>query len=167
MRWGKSGKSHAETIMQFAKEIGAETALDYGSGQGTLKDAISLPVQEYDPGIPGKDVLPKPADLIVCTDVLEHIEPDKVDNVLRHLRSLSRKGLFAVIALTPAKQILSDGRNAHLSLYSAPWWTDRVSRAGFVVTKKNFRKGFWIWAVPTNKIKAKVHYLLHHARDRR
>lgn len=151
MRWGGAGKSHADTVTAFANELQAWTILDYGCGRGTLKDSIQWPVEEYDPGIPGKRALPKPADLVVCTDVLEHVEGDKIDNVLRHLRSLTRKGIFLVIALTPARQILVDGRNAHISLHPAAWWIKRLTMAGFKIDHTTRRKGLWIWAKPGSR----------------
>lgn len=164
MRWGGAGKSHAETVLEFAQQLQAFDVLDYGCGRGTLREAIPLPVKEYDPGIPGKDKLPEPADLVVCTDVMEHVEPDKIDNVLKHLRTLTRKGIFLVIALTPAKLTLSDGRNAHISLHPANWWVEKLSKAGFIITRKQLRKGLWVWATPSNKVKAKIHFMMHHAR---
>jgi Methyltransferase domain len=152
MKWGGAGKSHAETVKAFAYQLQAVTVLDYGCGRGTLKEAVPFQVQEYDPGIPGKDALPEPADLVVCTDVLEHIEPDKLDNVLRHLRSLTKKGIFLVIALTPARQILSDGRNAHISLHPSKWWLRKLQDAGFEIRDLTLKKGMWIWAIPRRNV---------------
>ena len=82
---------------------------------------------EYDPAIVGKDQEPEPADLVVCTDVLEHIEPDYLDEVLLHLRTKVKKRLFFAISLRPAGKTLADGRNAHLIVESAEWWLDRLS----------------------------------------
>jgi hypothetical protein len=57
---------------------------------------------------------PEPHDLVVCSDVLEHIEPDCLGDVLRHLYDLTKKALFVDVACRPAKKVLADGRNAHL-----------------------------------------------------
>ena len=43
---------------------------------------LTFEIKEYDPAIPGKDSLPEPADIVVCSDVLEHIEPNYLLNVL-------------------------------------------------------------------------------------
>jgi len=111
-----------------AKEMDhCEDILDYGCGQGRLKAAIGDCVREYDPAIPGKDSEPSPADLVVCTDVLEHIEPDCIDNVLLHIRSKTKKRLFFNIALRSSEKTMADGRNAHLIVESASWWLDRLS----------------------------------------
>lgn len=107
-----------------------ETLLDYGCGQGHLSRACAdwgLPIFEYDPAIPGKDELPAPADIVVCADVLEHIEPECIDAVLTHLQALTRKILIAVIATRPAVKTLADGRNAHVLLMTPMQWFDKLS----------------------------------------
>lgn len=108
---------------------GYTDVLDYGCGKGRLAVALSdlgIRVQEYDPAIEGKDAMPEPADFVVCTDVLEHIEPVNLNAVLRHLRGLTRRRLFVTIACAPAAKTLADGRNAHLIVKPGPWWRDKM-----------------------------------------
>ncbi|WP_088347767.1 MULTISPECIES: 6-hydroxymethylpterin diphosphokinase MptE-like protein [Rhodomicrobium] len=118
---------------RFAKQLvqggGYLTVLDYGAGKGNLKIALSdLPVsvQEYDPAIEGKDGEPEPAELVVCTDVLEHIEPENLNAVLRHLRELTQKRLFVTISTRLAGKTLADGRNAHLLVKPPVWWRAKL-----------------------------------------
>lgn len=125
--YGRSSGKWAETVAGLALSIGARDVLDYGCGQGALKEGLlqyapRLAVREYDPAIPSKSGEPAMADLVVCTDVLEHIEPDCIDAVLDHLKALTRKRLFTVISLVPAQKILADGRNAHILLKPREWW---------------------------------------------
>lgn len=127
-RFGIKGHIYAPDVMHIAMQSGSKTILDYGCGQGHLKKSITLPVREYDPAIPGKDSPPLPADLVVCCDVLEHIEPDCLEDVLNHLRCLTNKLCYAVVHLTPAIKVLPDGRNAHLILEDVPWWKERLSK---------------------------------------
>jgi hypothetical protein len=87
-----------------------------------------LKIREYDPAIPGKDGEPEAAEFVVCTDVLEHIELDCLDEVLDHIRWLAGKYAFLNIATRPAVKVLPDGRNAHLIIESADWWKTRVER---------------------------------------
>ena len=109
--------------------------LDYGSSDGKLAFQIErrnlLPyttIFEYDPGVRGREYDNIPCHFVVCFDVLEHIEPDYLEAVLEDLKRCTRhRGLFQ-ISLQPAKQILPDGRNAHLIVESAEWWTDQVSK---------------------------------------
>lgn len=164
--WGASGYSHAQAVDAFAKEIGATTILDYGCGRGTLKKALTTDwefkdgtavaslgwrpeaVTEYDPGFPEKATLPGPADLVTSTDVLEHIEPKFLDNVLHAMRGVARKGLFLNISTKLAKEILPDGRNAHLIVEGANFWLPRLSAAGIPVTRHDvWRKGIFVWSI--------------------
>jgi hypothetical protein len=133
---GKGDKwSMAVASIAFTRDV--TTILDYGCGQGSLRASLSTTrklytFNEYDPAISGKDALPEPADLVVCTDVLEHIEPEKLSTALAHLYDLTKMVLFVVIATRPSNKTLSDGRNAHLILEDDAWWLARLTEAGFV-----------------------------------
>jgi 2-polyprenyl-3-methyl-5-hydroxy-6-metoxy-1,4-benzoquinol methylase len=130
--YGTKGRKWALFIDQVADHFGLPEILDYGAGQGSLAQELRRLgwefVAEYDPAIEGKDKAPAPADLVVCTDVLEHVEPDKVDAVVDHLASLARRALFVVISLVPTAKTLSDGRQAHISLHPVDWWVERLER---------------------------------------
>jgi len=126
-RYGISSGRWADPARQLAAREECVAILDYGCGQGQLKAALGNSVREYDPAIAGKAAEPEPADLVVCTDVLEHIEPDCLDAVLLHLRSKVKKSLLFAISLRPAGKTLADGRNAHLIVESADWWLDRLA----------------------------------------
>jgi cyclopropane fatty-acyl-phospholipid synthase-like methyltransferase len=122
------GGKHADTVLKLAAAIGTTSILDYGCGKGYLAKAIPFPIWEYDPAVPGKEECPRPADLVVSTDVLEHIEPDRLAYVLDDLRRVTRKVAYLVIHTGPAQKTLADGRNAHLIQQGAKWWTKRLSK---------------------------------------
>jgi len=125
--WGTSGREFSRTVLRLIQDYKPATVLDYGCGKQTL--ARSLPAYRicgYDPGIPGMDASPTPMDLVVCTDVLEHIEPDCIDDVLDDLQRVTKKVLFATICVVPAYHKLPDGRNAHLIVKPLKWWLTRV-----------------------------------------
>lgn len=151
--WGASGWSHAGEIVAFARNIGAQTILDYGCGRGTLKKTLDaanvdeFDVREYDPGIIGKDDAPEQVDLVVCTDVLEHFEPEHINDGLWHLHWLALKGLFLVISMSLAKEFLADGRNAHLIVKPAEWWLPKLKDHGITPTRWERRKGLFVWSV--------------------
>jgi len=137
--YGGKGKKWAETVIALARRFEAGSMLDYGCGGGTLVERLrmmphaGLRLAEYDPAIRGKDSPPSFADLVIITDVLEHIEPERLKGVLAHLRALARKAVFFVVALDEANKVLADGRNAHLILESPAWWEARIVEAGFTL----------------------------------
>lgn len=142
--YGTSGHQWANVVRDIAALIKVNEVLDYGCGKSTLKEALrnEFTVYEYDPAIEGKDDLPEPCDLVVCGDVLEHIEPECINDVLKDLkRVISRTGFF-VISTRPAKKILSDGRNAHLLQKDLVWWVTKLSKhwnIQYVSNKRNER----------------------------
>ena len=137
--YGGRGDKWAGVVVQIAQEYRATSILDYGCGQGSLMRTLrTLPLAgwalaEYDPAIPGKDTLPDAADLVVCTDVLEHIEKKRLGAVLAHLRALAQRVLWVVVSTKASNKILPDGRNAHLIIKPAPWWKTRFRDAGFTL----------------------------------
>lgn len=135
--YGGKGSRWVSTVLSVAAQYDCGSILDYGCGRGSLGDAILLATgtrcREYDPAVSGKDHQPGFADLVVSTDVLEHIEPDRLPLVLEHLRSLARKAVFVVICTRPSNKTLADGRNAHLIVEGDDWWRTQCEAAGFTV----------------------------------
>lgn len=133
--FGTSGGRLAVAVDVLMMRLDYRTILDYGCGQGCLKTtlengrAFALPyeVREYDPAIAGKDHMPEPADLVVCSDVLEHIEPECLDNVLDHIAILAQHHALLWIATCPAQKHLPDGRNAHLIIRPVWWWLPKLA----------------------------------------
>lgn len=104
------------------------TILDYGCGKGALKEQLgsSFRVAEYDPAIPGKDAPPAPADLVICTDVLEHVEAECLDSVLAHLFELARHSLLLDVSCAPGKRTVPDGRLCHIHVQTRLWWLGKL-----------------------------------------
>lgn len=125
--YGRKGDKWAPRVEALIDRFQPNSVLDYGCGQGALGRGLSRPIFEYDPAIPGKDNDPQPAELVVCTDVLEHIEPACLEMVLDHLQALATRCLFAVVSTRPAQKLLPDGRNAHLIVQSWPYWEEKLS----------------------------------------
>ncbi len=121
-------------VVQFSQVIGANSILDYGSGKGALGKALShLLIVNYDPSIPDYSDEPDPADLVVSLDVLEHIEPDCIDNVLDDIQRCAKKGVFLTINMKPAGKVLADGRNAHILQRPIDWWLPRLMQRWQIV----------------------------------
>jgi hypothetical protein len=137
--YGSEGHLWAYLIAGIARIERCGSILDYGCGKGTLAKALAgveVEVVEYDPAVPGKDKSPSEAcDLVVCLDVMEHIEPDCLDDVIADLARLARKSLFVVIATKPSKRRLADGRDTHLILRDDPWWLSQFTARGFAIRR--------------------------------
>lgn len=122
-RWVKVVRDLVESL----KKDSVPSVLDYGCGKGFLAEELDFPIWEYDPAIPGKERLPKPADIVVCTDVLEHIEPATLDSVLDDLRRVTRKVGFFSICTAPAFRNFTDGTNVHLIVMPKTWWQMKLA----------------------------------------
>ena len=137
--YGGKGDKWAAGVAALVARFDATSVLDYGCGEGSLKKALApmvgsrVRIDEYDPAIEGKDHAPSFADLVVCTDVLEHVEPEYLSATLAHLKVLARKAVFVVVATRPSNKTMLDGRNAHLIIRPAEWWQGQAEAAGFTV----------------------------------
>ena len=134
--YGTSGKAWAPQVRPLA-DWGRKAILDFGCGKATLAARLgpAYRVTNHDPCIDGLDAMPEPHPVVVCGDVLEHVEPECLDAVLAELGRVTQEvGLF-VVHLTAAKKSLPDGRNAHLIQQPADWWAARIASAGFAIEK--------------------------------
>lgn len=157
LAYGVGGGRHAETVKKLYKILHKTnefvSVLDYGAGKGYLGKALPFPIFEYDPAIPGKQDSPRPADLVVCTDVLEHIEPDRLAFVLNDLRRCVQQLGFFVVHTGPAGKTLPDGRNTHLIQKDLRWWRKHLEKF-FTVAKIN-KQGMELYVVVAPKAKPK------------
>ena len=130
--YGERGYKHLEDILHVVRREGCKTALDYGCGKASLarraKRVCEVAFANYDPAIEEYAGAPSPADLVVCTDVLEHVEPLCLNDVMAHLQELTQVAAYLQIATRPALRVLSDGRNAHLLIRDAYFWLDTLRR---------------------------------------
>ena len=76
--------------------------------------------QPFDPAFPEYGPA-LPADLVCWIDVLEHIEPEFLDDVINDLSELTKHLCFLTVHVGEARKVLSDGRNAHLTQESSGW----------------------------------------------
>lgn len=131
------GTASIQFAPQVAKIINAHDIrdlLDYGAGKMNLMKTISdkrlvehaFKYTPYEPANPKYSETPKPAQMVACIDVLEHVEPDLIDNVLDDLQRVTMQIGFFTIHCGPAAKTLSDGRNAHLIQEPPEWWIPRM-----------------------------------------
>lgn len=138
-------KSQISGLIDFFKPAGV---LDYGCGKGRAADFITKPLALYDPCIAGRDSPPKPSAMVICTDVLEHIEPDCLVSVLDHLKDLTLRLGFFAIHTGPALKILNDGRNAHLIQEDFRWWLPKLWERFDILSYNQSGAGFYVIVVP-------------------
>lgn len=137
--YGVSGDKYAKLVL----ETGHSDVLDYGCGKKLLEKALGFKISNYDPAISGLENNKNPHDFVYCGDVLEHIEPEFLDNVLSDIsRCMKKEGIF-VISTIPAKKKLPDGRNAHLIIKDNVWWKFKLSTY-FNVNKEQVNKSEYI-----------------------
>jgi hypothetical protein len=127
LAYGVGGGKHAETVRKLVEQCGVKSVLDYGCGKGYLAKALPFPIWEYDPAIPGKAETPRPAELVVCTDVLEHIEPEYLRPLLFDLKRVVQKIGYFTIHTGAAAKTLPDGRNTHLIQRDRDWWKAKLT----------------------------------------
>lgn len=133
--YGSGGSKYAETVIQM-KTPEITSILDYGCGKSQLAKSLPFPIWQYDPAIPEHSEPPRPADLVICTDVLEHIEKETLDAVLDDLRRVTVKVGYFVIHIGPAKKVYADGRNAHLIQETPEWWVKKLQSRFEVATSQ-------------------------------
>ena len=167
-RWGTSSRTLLDDLPGFATAVQkAGSVLDYGCGAGLLVQAInahnargrwSTRALGYDPKDSSRWPMPLPVwrgkfGLVTCTDVMEHVERDSVDSVLKDIASWVKpdgKILFLVatgpaIAVLPATDELPE-RNAHITVEPMEWWLERFGEAWIEVTDSTKTpNGFIAW----------------------
>ena len=124
--YGTAAKNYFDHLWPFLESQSTTSILDYGCGKSELQKFLPFEIQQYDPAIPRFSRPPKPAKVVVCSDVMEHVEEDRVDTVLDHIQSLARQSVYFGISVVPASNQLPDGRNRHITLRSRVWWLERL-----------------------------------------
>lgn len=126
-----NGTKKLKAVRPFLEKYKPQSVIDFGCSHGGLITAIqenfSMEVAGYDPGVPKYEMLPTTSfDCLVSTDVLEHIEPEMLDDTLKTINKMFAKSAFLLIASYPAKKHLPDGRNAHLIIERFDWWKTKL-----------------------------------------
>lgn len=148
--YGVASVQYAPIVVQVLDQVHPEELLDYGAGKGrlgeTLKTLMPNPpqIRHYDPARPEWAARPQPAPFVTCIDVLEHIEPELLDNVLDDLQRVTAgHGVFTVHT-GPAVKVLADGRNAHLIQQPPAWWLPKFMSRFDLAVFQSMPQGFWI-----------------------
>jgi|TARA_R110000744_G_scaffold57087_4_gene120168 hypothetical protein len=124
--FGITSAIYSDSILDMCNAINEEDVLDYGCGKAELARLLPFKIQSYDPCIEKYSNRPRPANVLVCIDVLEHIEPECLDDVLEDIRSFTKKSIFLTVATAEALKKLPDGRNAHLIVQDYTKWLPKL-----------------------------------------
>jgi hypothetical protein len=117
-------KKFIPAINQIIKDKGIESILDYGCGKAKHHPK-EWNATKYDPAI--AEYQNKPTDkfdLVISTDVLEHIPIDNLKDVIDEIFTYSKKWVFVSVCCRKANAILPNGYNAHATIESAKWWRE-------------------------------------------
>lgn len=127
--WGSTAHTKADYLDTLIE--GPEVSiLDFGSGTGSLSQALPIhDITEYDPVGENSELPVGSFDFVVSIDVMEHIEPEYLDQVCLYQETVANKGIIHYINTRPAVKKLADGSNAHLIQEPVEWWTDYLDNA--------------------------------------
>ena len=134
-KWGSTGGGYAgDSIVQLLTDRPEiKTILDYGCGEGSLKthvESAGITDREwtlYDPGMKGLDKRPSGKfDLVITTDVLEHVEPEMQEKVILELMEYTDKVMFNEIACYATNRYFPNGpykgMDLHINLRAPDMW---------------------------------------------
>jgi hypothetical protein len=111
----QSNRVLCEWINDWVIENNIRSLLNYGAGKSTFashaRSLCGIPkTNNWEPGISGRDnpkVL-RPHQMVTCFDVVEHIEPEKIEDTIKFLSHLTTKICFVSIHTHEARKWLYD-----------------------------------------------------------
>jgi len=126
---GRSLIQHIPTIKKLMEQHNCSTILDYGCGKATCWPPEWKPViQGYDPAYQPFSARPNPADMVICTDVMEHIPESAVSEVLDDIFKLAQTWAYLNICTRDSDKKLPNGKSVHLTVRPPVWWDERLSK---------------------------------------
>lgn len=119
-----------ERIQAFvdARKDSIRSILDYGCGQSLLFNRLKGDFEfvRYDPALLWVSEKPyRFFDLVLCTDVMEHVPEEEVDAVLADIAASGRI-LYFIVSLDDRAGTLGDGTPLHCTVRPVGWWVERI-----------------------------------------
>ena len=144
--YGIASTYFAPIVDDVIQQFKINDLLDYGAGKLRLKESIKSEVNytAYEPSNPKYADTPEPTEFVTCIDVLEHIEPELLDNVLNELQRVTLKYGFFTIHTGPALKTLPDGRNAHLIQQPYTWWQPKIKERFEIIKDVAMDNGYML-----------------------
>lgn len=131
--YGTRSMIYFKAICLAIEYLSPRSILDFGCGKGALIDRIAeefphIQCYGYDPAVEEKKaLLVNNVDLVICTDVLEHIPEFELDEALLKISKLSKNAFF-VIDHALAGATLPNGENAHCTVKPPIWYYNLLSK---------------------------------------
>ena len=121
---GTSIINYIPNINKIIKDKDIKTILDYGCGKAKHHPKEWKAIK-YDPAIQKYQNKPQDKyDLVISTDVLEHIPVENLKQTIDEIFGYSNKWVFVSVCCRKAEAILPNGYNAHATIESAKWWRE-------------------------------------------
>ena len=139
---------HIPEIAQLARENHCESILDFGCGKALFwnsplwKPIFNQSIKKltlHDPYIAkySKNPLDGPRhDMVVCTDVMEHVPEEDTDEFLKTLFKCARRLVFMNISTVPARKTFKDGTNLHINLKTEKEWIELINKHRVLAERK-------------------------------
>ena len=70
-------------------------------------------------------------DLVVCTEVMEHVPEEAVKDVLREIKRVGRQFFFTIALGTAIHKMPHDQSEPHICVKSPQWWKDAFDDLGY------------------------------------
>lgn len=164
-RYGHS--NHGKVAVPLvANKMATKSVLDVGCGGNEFKQEVlklnpAIRVVGLDFSCPFADVIcsaekmpfkDKEFDVLTAFDMLEHILPDQVDDILNEFARVSNRFIFS-ISYVPSVNTFK-GENLHPTVHSENWWIMQIMKAGGSSIQKygKYIMGAWLprLVIPAN-----------------
>ncbi len=155
--YGPMARHSRRLMRRITGDLAPASILDIGCGEGSLLKTLSerhpaaalmgaelshtalnlaraaLPRASFDVLDVSKGALPRTFDLVVCSDVVEHIDDDQ--SAIDNMAAMTAPGGHAVIATLQGRMRAFEKDVGHVRNYAPGELEDKMRRAGFTVDR--------------------------------
>jgi len=132
---GSDSFKYLEELLELINSNDIKHVLDFGCGKGFLIDKIKqsgVKCSGYDPAIEEFKEFPEDiedVDLVVSTDVFEHLNEDCMHEDFNLIKKANPKFLYFNVATQSAINKLPNGMNCHTIVKNHSWWEDKIKES--------------------------------------
>lgn len=132
-KYGASSVKLFDTICPIIKEYSPVKILDYGCGRSPLLEMLKevfgqLQTYRFDPVFEQYSVMPEEKmDFVICTDVLQHVPQEDLDETLCEISQKS-KNCFFHIKCTDHPTKFPNGEPSNITVRPTEWWKELLKK---------------------------------------